>query len=208
MWRTSILFLLPSAFLLAGVAVPQDSVPLSGQDRLDMAAVPIAQDLADLAAAELAKLRMAAEQGDLDAQTKIGVMYYWGQGAPLDWKEAQRWLRVASERGSRDAQAKLGAMYFLGQGSPKDLHEAVRWFRASAEQGEPYAQGCMGAMYATGEGVRQDLLEAYVWLVQAKAGGDDDADDPLQKVKSHLSVEQIQEGDRRAQEAIRMREAR
>jgi TPR repeat protein len=65
----------------------------------------------------------------------------------------------------------------------------------------------MGVMYAVGEGVPQDLVEAYVWLVQANAGGDDDAADPLMQVRSHLTPAQIEEGNRRAAEAMNKRGA-
>jgi hypothetical protein len=96
-------------------------------------------------------------------------------------------------------------MCFLGQGGPKNLDESLMWFRKAAEQGEPYAQGCMGVMYAVGEGVPQDLVQAYVWLLQAQAGGDADAAEPFEQVKRTLSPAQIEEGNRRVQEAVKQR---
>jgi len=132
-------------------------------------------------------------------------MYYWGEGAPMDWAKAQHWLRKASERGNVDAQAKLGAMCFLGQGGPRNLQESLHWFRLAAEQGEPYAQGCMGVMYAVGEGVPRDLVQAYVWLLQAQEGGDTDALEPFEQVKLHLTPAQLKEADRLATQAIKNR---
>jgi hypothetical protein len=203
MLRSLLILAVPIASLVA--AVPGRE-PAPAQGRLDLAPIPIDQDLAKDPNAELARLRNAAEGGDLDSMAQLGVMYYWGQGAPMDWEQARYWLRKASEQGNRDAQAKLGAMFFLGQGGGQDLDEALKWFQRAAEQGEPYAQGCMGVMYAVGEGVPKDLLQAYVWLVQAQAGGDTEAAEPMAQVKAHLTPEQIREGDRLATAAMKARE--
>jgi TPR repeat protein len=204
MLRALLVAAIPFATLAASTAGIAPQSTRAGQ--LGLAEIPIARNLEKDPNSQLSRLRSAAEGGDLDSMAQIGVMYYWGQGAPMDWDQARVWLRKASERGHRDAQAKLGAMFFLGQGGPRDLDESLKWFRRAADQGEPYAQGCMGVMYAVGEGVPRDLLQAYVWLVQAQAGGDDDAAEPLQQVKSHLTPAQIQEGDRLATEAARARD--
>jgi len=191
MLRTLLVFAIPFTTLLAGLpAANGDTVP-GAANRLELAEIPIAQDTAKQGANELAKVQASADQGDLEAQAKLGVMYYWGEGAPMDWDKAKVWLRKASERGHADAQAKLGAMCFLGQGGPRDLDESLKWFRAAAEQGEPYAQGCIGVMYAVGEGVPRDLVLADVWLTLARDGGDTDAAEPLAQVEAHLTKDQL-----------------
>ena len=43
--------------------------------------------------------RLAAEQGDADAQYNLGVMYDNGQGVPQDYAEAVKWYRLAAEQG-------------------------------------------------------------------------------------------------------------
>jgi hypothetical protein len=205
MLRTILLFTVPFTSLLASLPPPDKYAFQGGQNQVQLAEVPIATDADKVESSELAKWRDAAEKGDLNAQAKLGVMYYWGEGAPMDWNEAQVWLRKASERGNPDAQAKLGAMCFLGQGGPRNLEESLHWFRLAAEQGEPYAQGCMGVMYAVGEGVPKDLVQAYVWLVQAQAGGDSDAAEPLQQVKLHLTEAQVKEASRLVNQAMKSR---
>lgn len=208
MLRALLMVAVPITTLVAGSQAPYKSMyEACGQDaKVVLAQVPIEKNMERIKAVELAKLRAAAEEGDLDCQAKLGVMYYWGEGAPQDWNQARLWLGKASERGHMDAQAKLGAMYFLGQGGPRDLEASLKWFRAAAAQGEAYAEGCMGVMYAVGEGVHKDLLEAYVWLLLAQAGGDTDAAEPFQQVKSHLTPAQIEEGDRRVSETLKSRE--
>jgi uncharacterized protein len=170
--------------------------------RLELLEIPITDDFAKAEAGELARWRSMAAAGDPEAQSRLASMYYLGQGAPLDWNEAQAWLRKASAGGDRDAQTRLGIMCFLGQGGPRDVAESIKWFRRAAEQGEPHAQGCMGVAYAVGAGVPRDLVEAYYWLYQAKAGGDRGADAPFQRVKELLSPAEIQEINRRAAQAI------
>jgi len=207
MLRSLLILAVPCATLLASIPpVGRDFIP-GGQDPIGLADIPLGRETAKAGSSELAMLRENAERGDLNAQARLGIMYYWGQGAPQDYVEAQIWLRKASERGNMDAQAKLGAMCFLGQGGPRNLEESVKWFRLAADQGEPYAQGCMGVMYAVGEGVPRDLIQAYVWLVQAQAGGDADAAGPFEQVKRHLTPEQLKEAERRVNQAMKNRVA-
>ena len=208
MLRALLAFTLPLG-LLASVA-PAHAPGPRAQDgnALVLEKVPLEEEPGRTSKLALEQCRVAAEQGDREAQTRLGTLYYWGQeGIDKDMETARLWLGKAAEQGQRDAQAKLGAMWFLGQGGPKDMSQALRWFFAAAEQGEPYAQGCIGVLYAVGEGVHQDLKEAYFWLLQANAGGDTDAAEPLQQVKARLTSEQIQEGFRRAYEALRKRAA-
>jgi TPR repeat protein len=51
-----------------------------------------------------------AEQGDADAQFKLGVIYDSGKGVAQDAAEAVRWNRLAAEQGNSLGQANLGRM--------------------------------------------------------------------------------------------------
>ena len=53
-------------------------------------------------------VKKAAEQGDTDAQARLGFMYTWGEGVTQDNAEAVRWYRKAAEQGDADVQAWLG----------------------------------------------------------------------------------------------------
>jgi len=50
----------------------------------------------------------AADQGNLDAQIKMGVMYYLGEGVAKDPAQTALWYRKAADQGSADAQYRLG----------------------------------------------------------------------------------------------------
>ena len=95
-------------------------------------------------------IREAAEQGDTDAQRKLGLLYLDGIGVPQDCMEAVKWFRTAAEQGHAAAQYHLGVCYRRGQGVTQDDVEAVRWYRKSAEQGYDMAQNNLG--YITSKG--------------------------------------------------------
>ena len=52
----------------------------------------------------------SAEQGNVDAQNNLGVMYYAGEGVPRDEAKAKQWFKKAAAQGNADAQANLDAM--------------------------------------------------------------------------------------------------
>ena len=55
--------------------------------------------------------RLAAEQGDADAQYNLGWMYDEGQGVPQDNKEAVKWWRLSAEQRNERAQFNLSLMH-------------------------------------------------------------------------------------------------
>ena len=52
--------------------------------------------------------RLAAEQGDANAQYNLGLMYDNGQGVPQDYAEAVKWYRLAAEQGDAEHNTILG----------------------------------------------------------------------------------------------------
>ena len=120
---------------------------------------------------QVAEWRAAAEQGDADAQAKLGSAYATGKGVDKDHREAVRWLRAAAEQGHARAQLILGSAYANGNGVTEDQREAVRWFRAAAEQGHAEAQYKLGDAYTNGEGVAKDYSEGARWYRAAAEQG-------------------------------------
>ena len=114
-------------------------------------------------ATALKEWKPLAEEGDVDAQYHLGVLYDNGDGVPQDYKEAVRWYKLAAEQGVAEAQFNLGNMYYDGQGVSVDYKEAVRWFTLAAEQGDVDAQYNLDFIHRKGLGVPQDDKEA-VWF--------------------------------------------
>lgn len=71
----------------------------------------------------------AAENGDAEAMSTIGGMYYCGRGVKQDYKKALYWLEKAVEQGAEHAAGSIGEYYEL----QKRYKEAVKWYRKFAE---------------------------------------------------------------------------
>ena len=66
--------------------------------------------------------RLAAAQGNAEAQNSIGGMYYSGLGVTKNHQEALRWFRLAAAQGYADAieNLKLPNMIAAAQNSTPD----------------------------------------------------------------------------------------
>ena len=127
----------------------------------------------------LPEIRASAEEGNVDAQKILGMLYANGTGVPEDAVEAARWYWSAAEQGDADAQYILGVwsgVFVSGKkGIPKSDEAALRWLRLAAEQGHAKAQFALGERYAAGRGVPQeDYTEAERWFRLAAEKGDAD----------------------------------
>ena len=71
--------------------------------------------------------RKAADQGILQAQYDLGVMYANGDGVPENDAEAVNWYRKAADSGLVEAQYELARMYYYGGGVPENYVHAYVW---------------------------------------------------------------------------------
>ena len=113
------------------------------------------------------KFREWAEQGDKQAQFKIGYMYQNGQGVVQNYKEAVSWFRKAAEQEYEKAQYSLALIYGEGKGVTQDYKEAARWYRKAAIRGHARAQYNLGQLFLRGDGVVKDYKEASRWFRKA-----------------------------------------
>jgi TPR repeat protein len=100
-----------------------------------------------LTPAEDSQLIAKAEQGDADAQVKLGLKYQNGDGVEKNDKVAVEWYRKAADQGNSDAQANLGVMYQNGTGIEKSNEQAIFWYRKSAEQGNASGENLLGVIF-------------------------------------------------------------
>jgi TPR repeat protein len=126
----------------------------------------LAVESGDFSAA-LRKWHYLAEQGNADAQSNVGWIYQYVQGAPQDYGTAVKWYRLAAEQGHVDAQNYLGAMYEKGKGVPQDDKLAMKWYKLAAEQGSIVAQNSLGWMYD----FKEDYETAVKWYKLASEQG-------------------------------------
>lgn len=102
-------------------------------------ATHVAPALAYTALADLDRTSVA-EQGDPDAQARLGDLYRKGEGTPENYTEAVRWYRLAAAQGYLLAQVNLGTMYALGEGAPENYVEAYKWWALAAARGDAKAK--------------------------------------------------------------------
>ena len=73
-----------------------------------------------------------AEQGDADAQNKVGEIYERGMGSDPDYVLASAWYRKAANQGHTRAQINLAFLYEKGLGVEKDQKAALSWYRKAS----------------------------------------------------------------------------
>ena len=101
-----------------------------------------------------------AAEGDVAAQTHLGILYEFGQGIPQNYAQAARWYRLAAEQGDAFAQHRLGIMYENGLGMAQDHAAAGTWYRLSAIRGYAGAQLSLGYLYRSGKGIPKNYHTA------------------------------------------------
>ena len=84
--------------------------------------------------------RPLAEQGNAEAQLRLGQMYEMGKGTAKDDTEAVAWYRLAADQDHPDAQFNLGYMYAHGLGVSANPVHALMWWRLASEKGHAMAQ--------------------------------------------------------------------
>lgn len=89
---------------------------------------------------DIPAITRAAEQGDAEAQARLGYYYCSGKCVKKDIAKGIEWIRKAAEQGDMVSQYTLGRYYLSGDGVPKDKAEAINWLRKAADQGSPLAK--------------------------------------------------------------------
>jgi uncharacterized protein len=135
-------------------------------------------------------LRLAADQGNPDAQLQMSLLYEAGQHRidklPTDTAKAKFWrdkavqgFKAQAKQGNAHAQAKLGNYYlgnfYRGTSDKQKNAKALSWYSRAAEQGDTEAQFGLGTMYQSGWGVKKDAEKAVSWYRKAAAQGNAEA---------------------------------
>jgi len=108
---------------------------------------------------EVQELWLAAQQGDAEAQFKLGDALEYGKGIYRDTEEAIHWFRQAAEQGHILAKYDL-SMYLNND-------EGIYWLRQLAEEGYAEAQLNLAHIYR-----ENDITQALYWLRQAAEAED------------------------------------
>lgn len=89
-------------------------------------------------------LRLAAEQGGIQAQAKLGAMYLLGKDVEKNEQLAADWLLKAANQGHLEAQVMMAALFDSGIGVKNDVKMATRWYEKAAAQGHTPSLAILG----------------------------------------------------------------
>ncbi len=102
----------------------------------------------------------AAEQGDAESQTILGIMYWEAKGVAKDINKSMFWNRKAANQGYSDGEHNMGVYYQFGEGVPKNNKTALEWYLKAAEKGHGLSNYRIGEMYELGQGVIKSKIIA------------------------------------------------
>lgn len=124
----------------------------------------------------LVSLKTSAEQGNIEAQAKLGELYR--DGTPpvsQDKVEAMYWFKKAAYSGHILAQTEVGFNYAMGIGTDRDLQKALEWCEKAGQQGHIPTQITLGSLYTGKEGVAEDPEKSFYWTEKAAQQGSAEA---------------------------------
>ena len=112
---------------------------------------------------KLRYLRLAAEKGEAEAQTRLGLtleLLDSGIESPTH-EEAFRWMKAAAEQEHPSANFLLGNFYREGTGGEPDVQKAFECYSKAAELGNSDGMERLGVFYANGIAVEEDHRTAF-----------------------------------------------
>jgi len=154
----------------------------------------------DVYTRSLKEFKSLGEKGDAAAQFKVGLMYYFGQGVPRDYRQSLDWFNKAALQGHPQALYNAGYMHEKGEGTPQDYAESVRYYRLAAERGNQPAQYTLGYMYEKGLGAARDEVQALMWYSLAAVHGETRAKAARDRITVWMTPAQVAEAHRLARE--------
>jgi len=176
------------SFSLGGLTILLCASFSAGQD---LASAKGALEQKDYATA-LKELTPLAEQGNAEAQARLGEMYWRGRGVLKDTDQGLKWFKLAAAQGNADAEFFLGSYYLLPH---LNIMEGVKWLRLSAEQGNQDAQWLLGKAYLEGDkDLPRDPIQAEMWLSLAAKGNLQFYQTALQAAERQMNADQILKG--------------
>ena len=107
----------------------------------------------------------AANEGHVDSQFNVGLMYEQGIGVDKNEEKAVYWYGKSAAQGNSAAQYNLGVLYENGRGCKIDFEKANMWYRKASVQGDALAIGNLGMLYVRGQGVKENKVAGVALLI-------------------------------------------
>ena len=103
------------------------------------------------------RLEQKADDGDANAQYRLGLRYTNGSGVSQIYRTATIWFNKAAKANHAAAQYMAGINYYTGRGVAQNHTIAVELFTKAADQGHSKSQYQLADSYANARGVLKDL---------------------------------------------------
>jgi hypothetical protein len=150
---------------------------------------------------ELAQLKVDAENGNAEAQSRLADRYL----SSFEFTNATKWYRLAAEKGNLNAQWNLGVILLKGKPAfpnrsaavPREPEQGLAWLLKAGAQEHERAQIDLGHTYRDGTAGKQDLREAYKWYSLAARKTRTWKPMYLDPLILRMTTEQIAEGQKR-----------
>jgi len=139
-----------------------------------------------------------AEQGNPEAQYKVGEMYETGKGVQRNAATALTWFEKAAAQDHKKAVYKLLYLDIKKNGLNSHSKTQLGVLRQESASGNPDAQYYLGKMYATGVGVPKSLNNALTWLNKATFNGVSEAEHEAISVEEKLARNREKAAKKRA----------
>ena len=111
----------------------------------------------------LKRIKVAAREGNAEAQYALGYIYFYGVGVARDPKAATVWILRAAASGHPLAIKAKGLL--------KKYQSSFDRVKSAAQEGNPSAQYALGYLYFYGIGTARNPKAAKVWILRAAAKG-------------------------------------
>jgi len=121
--------------------------------------------------------KKAANKNHLDAQYRIGVLYY----KQKKYTKARYWLAKRAKGGHADSQYYFAKTLRYGLGTKEQTSLARKWFTKAAKQGHADAQYELGLQFQKGIGAKKNRKAAIKWLSKSAKKGNKKAKTILAK---------------------------
>jgi len=140
-----------------------------------------------------------AEQGNPEAQYKVGEMYEQGNGVKKDLAVAQSWYEKSAAQNHKKSSYKLLYLEIQSNGLNDFTKSQLGILRQESVAGNADAQYFLGKMYAAGVGVPKSLNNALTWLNKATFNGIPEAEHEAIAVEEELVRIREKEAKKRVQ---------
>ncbi len=113
----------------------------------------------------------SANQGFVDAQARLSMLYRIGYLVKQDDVKALYWALMAANQDDAQSQFLVGVIYQKSAKVKRNLPSAIAWYKKAAEQEHPEARYHLALLQLKGNGIDKDVKQALATLLDLSSKG-------------------------------------